>query len=527
MHADNTAVKEEPWKELATQAGGRGEGAEQSSGDHKELPLQRAQAVEDFFRNPQRIRDEMERIRSRPSGRPITATDLACPKVREHKGTISSVGKGGIAGDDEAMANGERSHRDTRGSSADQVAAGTVANMQERLESEADERLQAMQREEQRKESERREQRHRDFWVDGVVGGEPTQMAYLVAQALAHVTAHFHPDPDNPPTVKGFIAEIETVDNIPVHARARKLADIQKAYLKAMTKRLIRQGKMEESTGEYSSGLVLMPYHDRIKIFMDKWGNEATTEMWKEEHEAEVGTFYRCTCDYRALNIKSKSDAFPLPRIDDLLDQIPRGTCHFSASDVQDAFWTVKLAEWCREKTAIRTHDRHLQWTVLPQGWNGAANYWARVVAKVFEGILQEESLVYRDDVMVHSRWFGRHYQTLGRVYMCLRDRALTFKLAKTHLNMPSATFLGHHMDATGRYPCVEKVKAIMEKAYPKEDVTAVRSFIGMTLYSEFYTRICSVGSATACVDEERSECTGLMERGAHGGSGRVKGGLM
>ena len=59
--------------------------------------------------------------------------------------------------------------------------------------------------------------------------------------------------------------------------------------------------------------------------------------------------------------MKSKSDVFPLPRIDDLLDQIPRGMCHFSVVDVQDAFWTVKLAEWCREKTATRTHDQHLQ----------------------------------------------------------------------------------------------------------------------------------------------------------------------
>jgi hypothetical protein len=86
---------------------------------------------------------------------------------------------------------------------------------------------------------------------------------------------------------------------------------------------------------------------------MDKWGDQVPTEMWKEEHEAEVAAFYRCTCDYRALNLKSKSDVFPLPRINDLLDQIPRGSKHFSSGDVQDAFWTVKLAEWCRERTGI------------------------------------------------------------------------------------------------------------------------------------------------------------------------------
>ena len=59
--------------------------------------------------------------------------------------------------------------------------------------------------------------------------------------------------------------------------------------------------------------------------------------MWKEEHKAEVGAFYWCKCKYRAINLKGKSDVFPLPRIDDMLGQIPRGTCHFSV-DTQDAF---------------------------------------------------------------------------------------------------------------------------------------------------------------------------------------------
>ena len=69
-------------------------------------------------------------------------------------------------------------------------------------------------------------------------------------------------------------------------------------------------------------------------------------------------------------------------------------------------------------------------------------------------------------------------------VYECLIARDLTFKLKKTHLNMPCVTFLGHMIDESGRYPCVEKVKAIMEKDYPKTDTIAVSSFIGMTLFT-------------------------------------------
>jgi hypothetical protein len=480
---DNRAVEQMPWSctvmepasvDVKTEVEGQEVGlATRPESQSQQAHHQADKRVWEFFKDPARIQKERERSQAqKEKGRLITATDLDGEPTSTR---LSGEGERNIALEMEAH---EAEHLSEE---------HRAMRMQNRMAAVEETRKQLAQAEEDRKEKARREKRDADMWVDGIVGGKPTQMAFLIAQVLAHLTAYFHPDPDNPPTVKGFVAEIETTDEIPVQARARKLADIQKAYLKAMTKRLIKQGKLEESTGEYSSGLVLVPYHDRIKIFMDKWGDAAQAEMWKPEHEAEVGAFYRCTCDYRALNNKSKSDVFPLPRIDDLLDQIPRGTCHFSMGDVQDAFWTVKLAEWCREKTAIRTHDQHLQWTVLPQGWKGAANYWARVVAKVFENISQDQALVYQDDVMVHSTQFGEHYQTLGKIYKCLQARQLTFKLKKTYLNMPSATFLGHMVDASGRYPCVEKVKAIMEKDYPSTDVTAVRSFIGMTLYYRNY----------------------------------------
>jgi hypothetical protein len=102
----------------------------------------------------------------------------------------------------------------------------------------------------------RREKREKDFFAKGT----PTEMAYFVAQALCQITAYFHPDPDNSPTVKGFIAEIETTDDVPVVTRARTFAEIQKAFLSAKTKELIRQGKLEKSTGDYTSSVVLVAY---------------------------------------------------------------------------------------------------------------------------------------------------------------------------------------------------------------------------------------------------------------------------
>ena len=427
--------------------------------------------VSDYFQDTGRIRAEMERRRQcEAESRPIRETDLL-----EEPEAIR-IGEGV---DTEEVLEAEMKVADLGNLSSE----ARMDLLHERMQQEEKAAAKRAKAREEGAVQKKRKDRMDNMFVEG----KPTEMAYLIAQALARITSFFHPDPDNPPRVKGFVAEIETSDDVPIRAKARKFADVQKAYLRAMSRKLLTQGKWEVSTGEYASGLVLVPYHDRIKKFMDQWGDQAATEMWKEEHQAEVSTFYRCTCDYRRLNVKSKSDVFPLPRIDDLLDQIPVGSKHFSSGDVQDAFWTVKLAEWCREKTAIRTHEGHYQWTVLPQGWKGAANYWARVVADVFGRLSQADALVYQDDVLAHSKTFSHHYHTLRDIYQCLEERRLTFKLKKTHLNMPCTAFLGHMIDESGRYPSPEKVKAIMEKGYPKEDVTAVRSFIGMTLYYRNY----------------------------------------
>lgn len=64
----------------------------------------------------------------------------------------------------------------------------------------AEARARELQAVERRKAEEKRASHDRHFWVDGIVGSGPTQLAYLAAQALANITAYFHPDLDNPPT---------------------------------------------------------------------------------------------------------------------------------------------------------------------------------------------------------------------------------------------------------------------------------------------------------------------------------------
>lgn len=319
------------------------------------------------------------------------------------------------------------------------------------------------------------------------MGETPTRYGYILAQTLANLIAIFHPDPENPRRMKGAMAKITTTDDVPVVDRPRRYSELQKAFMTAKFRIMKRRGQVEEAKGAYASALMLVPYQARIDAFFKVHGEDAYEAMKDPKHEMEVATFYRVTVDMRRVNDKTVPDVFPLPRIDDLLDRVQNGVRHFSIFDAADAFWTVELDPKDRPKTGFRTHDAHYQSCVLPQGGKCSANAWARMIAWTFAEMALDDILVYQDDVMVYSGDFTGHMRTLQKVYNCMREKDLTFKVTKMKMDYPEVIFLGHMLDGKGRYPSPKSVEAITELAYPDKDQTAVRSFIGMTLYYRQY----------------------------------------
>ena len=157
---------------------------------------------------------------------------------------------------------------------------------------------------------------------------------------------------------KGVVAEIETMDDKPHKCRSRKLSVVQQAFLQAKTNIMLSLKQLEEAKSDWCHGLVLVAYEDRINRFMERHGDAAMTKLFEAEHEVEVATFFRLCIDLRMLNAKTIPDRFPLPRIDDLLESIPRGCGRFSISDIADAFFKCMLKKedigTRRHKTASR-----------------------------------------------------------------------------------------------------------------------------------------------------------------------------
>ena len=312
------------------------------------------------------------------------------------------------------------------------------------------------------------------------------QENFLRAQALANPHIYFFPDPDEVAMAKDVVAEVVTTSERPFKCRPRKYSVVQQAFLTAKTNIMLHMKQLEDANSEWCHGLVLVAYEERIQAFMKKHGDAAMSKMFEKEHELEVATFFRLCVDLRMLNARTVPDRFPLPRIDDLLESVPRGCGRYSISDIADAFFKCELNKADRHKTAFKTHDRHLQFAVLPQGFINSPSVFCRLIARTFEGMRRECFSAYIDDVLNHTDEFQSHWDTQQNIYDRLAGAQLTLKMSKTHLNYDRVKFLGHILTAEGRLPDPEAVEAIREWANPTT-TKEVRSFLGSTLYYREY----------------------------------------
>ena len=331
-----------------------------------------------------------------------------------------------------------------------------------------------------------REEFYTPSWFTPQEGQPALQEHFVRAQALANPHIYFHPRPGEIAMAKDVVAEVVTTNDKPFKCRPRKYAVVQQAFLHAKTNCMMRMGQLEETNSEWCHGLVLVAYDKRIHDFMAKHGDAAMTKMFEKEHEAEVATFFRLCVDLRMLNARTIPDRFPLPRIDDLLESVPRQCGRYSISDIADAFFKCELKKEDRHKTAFKTHDRHLQFAVLPQGFINSPSVFCRLIAKTFEGMRRERFSAYIDDVLNHCDDFKTHLDTQQEMYDRLSSAGLTLKLSKTHLNYERVKFLGHILTKEGRLPDPEAVEAIREWSNPTT-TKEVRSFLGSTLYYREY----------------------------------------
>ena len=188
----------------------------------------------------------------------------------------------------------------------------------------------------------------------------------------------------------------------------------------------------------------------------------------------------RLCVDYRRLNSHTKADAYPMPRVDDLIDQVA-GSPYITTLDLTKGYWQVPVAKEDCEKTAFTTPFGLYQFTRMPFGLQGAPATFQRMVDKLLNG-LNEFASAYIDDVIVFSKTWNDHLQHLEAILGKLQEAGLTVKQKKCQLGMSECGYLGHVIGSGKVCPESAKIEAVRNFEQPTTK-TRVRSFLGLTGY--------------------------------------------
>jgi hypothetical protein len=202
---------------------------------------------------------------------------------------------------------------------------------------------------------------------------------------------------------------------------------------------------------------------------------------------------WRGVVDFRALNEATVTDAYPLPRIEDIL--VNQGRRYlFSVLDLKDAFHQVPLHEDSRPYTCCSTPRGSKQWCVVVMGLkNGVA-----IFQRVIDYSLREVADVanpYVDDIIVGTEWCGTeeatleaHDQDIRRVLGALQEHRLVVDKNKCRFFVREVEFCGHILGGGKRRPAPGKLMAL-EKWEEPRTITALRGFLGFTNYYSSYVK--------------------------------------
>ncbi|KAJ9567489.1 hypothetical protein OSB04_003455 [Centaurea solstitialis] len=190
---------------------------------------------------------------------------------------------------------------------------------------------------------------------------------------------------------------------------------------------------------------------------------------------------HRMCIDYRGLNKVTIKNRYPLPRIDNLFDQL-QGASWFSKIDLRSGYHQLKVKEADVHKTAFRTRYSHFEFLVMPFGITNAPAAFMDLMNRVCRPMLDRSVIVFIDDILIYSKTREEHVVHLREVLEVLRRERLYAKFSKCAFWLEEVQFLGHIINREGIKVDPAKIEAVMNWEVPKAP-TEIRSFLGLAGY--------------------------------------------
>ena len=235
-----------------------------------------------------------------------------------------------------------------------------------------------------------------------------------------------------PQRVVDFCIELYS-GTLPISTTPHKMAPVELQELKVQLQELLDKGFIKPSTSPWGPLVLFAKKKDR--------------------------TLRQCI-DYRQLNKVTIKNRYPLPRIDDLFDQL-RGARVYSKVDLRIGYHQLRVRETDIPKIAFRTCYGHFEFTVMPFRLTNAPAAFMDLMHRVFQPYLDQFVVVFVDDILIYSQSEREHEYHLRIVLQLLRDHQLYAKFSKCEFWLSEVRFLGHVVSTSGVSVDPEKVEAV------------------------------------------------------------------
>ncbi|XP_024015852.1 uncharacterized protein LOC112089109 [Eutrema salsugineum] len=273
--------------------------------------------------------------------------------------------------------------------------------------------------------------------------------------------------PEGLPPIRGIEHQIDFIPGAALPNKpAYRMSPEESKELERQVKELLDKGYVRESLSPCAVPVLLVPKKD--------------------------GSWRMCV-DCRAINNITIKYRHPIPRLDDMLDELSGATL-FSKIDLKSGYHQVRMKEGDEWKTAFKTKQGHYEWMVMPFGLTNAPSTFMRLMNQVLRAYISKFVVVYFDDILVYSKCLSDHVSHLELVLKTLRQEGLYANLKKCAFCTDKLVFLGFVVSSQGLQVDEEKIKAIKDWPAPT-NISQVRSFHGL---ASFYRRFVKVISSIA-----------------------------